>query len=531
MKGNPGTPGGYSAGIYRDVRAAILARDMEQAHNLLRKLIHEKSDDPDYLLLMAWTAPTQRTASLIFKQFKLKHPDHPKARGELFWSGKAWAKASSDAAVDISAPPVAPVTIPAAPRVVPKPVKQVPVIKKKTKRVSPLVLLQQVAQVGFYRNLALFMIGVTLAELVTTYMSPVAGLALHGGLLVLILVQTALAATSEQNFFLALALAPLIRLVSLSMPLLEFEFKYWYMVIGLPLLVASFMVLRLSGYRRAHVGLAWGRHAWMQVMVAIAGVGLGFMEYLILKPEPLTDTFNLQSVWLPALILLVFTGFLEELIFRGLMQRAAAEQLRKFGPLYISLLFAVLHIGYKSILDLAFVFLVGFLFSLVAQQTRSLLGVTISHGLTNISLFLIFPFVMTAPIAMEQLPSVLLPGDNVVPPAKVEISGPAMWVSPPTPTPRPTLIPTPTATETLLPTLTSTPTATLVNSPTPMLIVPIYYTATPTTEPSSTVKATNTPLPTATSTLTPTATPTVPVGLGTSEPIPPTATETPALVP
>jgi membrane protease YdiL (CAAX protease family) len=290
------------------------------------------------------------------------------------------------------------------------------------------------------------------------------------------------------------------------------------MVIGLPLLISSVVVYRLSKYKPAHVGLKLGRYLPLQLLVAAGGLGLGYLEYLILRPEPLANSFNLQSLWLPALMLLIFTGFLEEWIFRGLMQRASVSILQKYGPWYISFLFAVLHIGYKSWLDILFVFLVGFLFSLVVQRTRSLFGVTLSHGLTNISLFLIFPFVLVKPISAE-VPTVLQPPEPV--------SGPAMWSSQLMLTPRPTDVPlieftsTPTATmqatQTPLPsfTITFTPSATISSTPTvtstatPRLVLPIEPIPTATRTPTATLTPTATATPTATRTPTPTATPTV----------------------
>ena len=224
------------------------------------------------------------------------------------------------------------------------------------------------------------------------------------------------------------------------------------MIIGLPLLISSTVVYRLSGYKPGHVGLKLGRDLPLQLLVAVGGVGLGYLEYLILRPEPLVESFTLQSLWLPALILLVFTGFLEEWIFRGLMQRASVSTLQKYGPWYISLLFAVLHIGYKSWIDLIFVFLVGFIFSLVVQRTRSLVGVTLAHGLTNISLFLIFPFVLATPLIVEA-PAVPPAG-----PPPAPISGPAMWQSQLQLTPLATDIPVFTATSTPEGTATFTPT-------------------------------------------------------------------------
>ena len=240
--------------------------------------------------------------------------------------------------------------------------------------------------------LALYLLGIALAETVTTYFHPQLGLVLHGALLALIILHASLASPpDQQKFLITLALAPLIRLLSLSMPLVQFQFTYWYGIIGAPLFISAFLVGRLTGIGPRQIGLALGK--WpLQVLVGLSGVALGWIEYRILKPAPLVESWSLEQVLLPALILLVFTGFLEEYIFRGLMQRAAGAVMARFGLIYVSLLFAVLHIGYRSLADFAFVFCVGLGFSLVAQRTRSIWGVTLAHGLTNITLFLIYPF-------------------------------------------------------------------------------------------------------------------------------------------
>jgi hypothetical protein len=253
--------------------------------------------------------------------------------------------------------------------------------------------LARLGQVAFPVFLLLYLLGIALAEMVTTFASPQLGLVIHGGLLVLIFLHASVTVNpAEQKLLFTLAMAPLIRLLSLSMPLLEFPFTYWYFVIGAPLFLSVWLVFRLTGYKAAEIGLSLGRDPLLQIGVALTGLVFGYLEYKILNPKPLVESFNLQDIWLPALILLVFTGFLEELIFRGLMQRAALVVMGRLSLLYISLLFAVLHIGYRSLADFVFVLFVGLFFSLVVERTRSLIGVTIAHGLTNISLFLIFPF-------------------------------------------------------------------------------------------------------------------------------------------
>jgi hypothetical protein len=119
------------------------------------------------------------------------------------------------------------------------------------------------------------------------------------------------------------------------------------------------------------------------------------VEYIILRPRPFIPELNLGTIWIPALILLIFTGLLEELIFRGVIQRSILAIMNvHIGIIFVSILFAVLHVGYRSLMDIVFVFGVGMIFSYITLYTRSILGVTLAHGLTNISLYLIFPFLI-----------------------------------------------------------------------------------------------------------------------------------------
>ena len=85
----------------------------------------------------------------------------------------------------------------------------------------------------------------------------------------------------------------------------------------------------------------------------------------------------------------------EELIFRGVLQKLAEDVMGIKGILFISLIFAILHIGFYSILDVVFVLLVSLVFAAIVKKTGSLIGVILSHGLANTVLFLIAPFVLS----------------------------------------------------------------------------------------------------------------------------------------
>ena len=195
------------------------------------------------------------------------------------------------------------------------------------------------------------------------------------------------------KLYLALSLAPLIRIFSLLMPLAEFSQIYWYLIISLPLLAGIFAIVITFKLRPREIGLSMGAIP-LQVVVALAGIGLGFVDYLILEPELLVEALGWQQLIAPALVLLVATGFVEELVFRGVMQRASVQALGAWGWVYIAVLYSVLQIGHLSAIHCWFALVVALLFGFIVKKTGSLLGVSLSHGIINIALYLVFPFLI-----------------------------------------------------------------------------------------------------------------------------------------
>lgn len=253
------------------------------------------------------------------------------------------------------------------------------------------------SRIGTPRALAVVavaaLVAITVAELLTTWSDPRLGMAVHGLVLVgLFIASTQTGWREAWAFVLSLAFAPLIRMLSLSLPLTHFPILFWYLITSVPLFAAAWVAKRSLGYSWRGLGLTL--RGWqLQIVVGLSGLLFGAAEYYILRPEPLAPELSWRSTLLPALILIVCTGLLEELIFRGLLQRAAGDALGWWAVPYVAMLFAVLHVGYRSLVDVAFVFVVGLFFGWVVERTRSLLGVTLAHGLTNTMLFLIMPFV------------------------------------------------------------------------------------------------------------------------------------------
>jgi membrane protease YdiL (CAAX protease family) len=237
------------------------------------------------------------------------------------------------------------------------------------------------------------------AELAVTFGNPLLVFPLHGGIVGLASVHVAVLEGRPDRaglrhpmtpFLLAFIVVALIRIISLTLPLGAIEPAYRYLAAGMPMTLGALLVARAAGFSRRDIGLAW-RMGRLQVIVIVVSFGLGFLEFVILRPAPLGPLPWLAAGVVPAVVVGISTGFPEELIFRGVLQTATRPILGRMNWIYVSLVFAALHIGYQSSLDLAFVFGVGLIYGWVFERSRSILGISIGHGQANVILFFIAP--------------------------------------------------------------------------------------------------------------------------------------------
>ncbi len=237
----------------------------------------------------------------------------------------------------------------------------------------------------------IYLAAITGAELVTNLANPLGGILCHIFILVALIVHSSLITDSPNyKLLLALCLAPLTRILSLSMPLAQLPPIYWYIIIYPTLFLASWVTMRRINLTARRVGLTVQK-PYLQLAVALSGFAFGILEYLILRPEPLVSELAWGTVVLSISVMVAGTGFVEEFIFRGVAQQASIEVLGRWGIPYIAFIFAILHIIHHSLIDIVFVFAVGLFFGWVVNKTGSLLGVTLSHGITNSILYVVIP--------------------------------------------------------------------------------------------------------------------------------------------
>lgn len=230
----------------------------------------------------------------------------------------------------------------------------------------------------------------------------VLGMSLHVIVLFALLSHAALMNARGQGalagFLAALSAVPLIRIFSLSLPFFHFTLVQWLLIISVPLLLVSISLMRVLGLRPAVVGLQWpgSKGLVTQILVGVSGAGLGLVEYLILRPsQAWVPNLTAASLLWGIMAITLSSGLAEELIFRGVLLRKSLDIMGPRGAvLVVTALFTVMHLGFLSFVDVAYVFGVGLFFALVVLRTKNLYGVVASHSLANVVLYVLAPFLL-----------------------------------------------------------------------------------------------------------------------------------------
>ena len=241
--------------------------------------------------------------------------------------------------------------------------------------------------------------GLLLIAEFTTTRNLKTGMIAHGCILVVLLFHSTIAENRYfSNLYASLSIIPLIRILSLCIPLMHFEYILWFLIVGVPLFAAIFTCIYIQRIDLRSVGLKIPsyRDVPLTYGIILLGIPVGVVEYYMLEPEFMIGA---RASWVvPILILVICTGFLEELLFRGLLQHTFTEAVGMRGILIVSVIFGFLHLG-NSWIDCVLAGEIGLIYALVVRKTGSIYGVSISHGVINVVLFMVMPYLALHPPA------------------------------------------------------------------------------------------------------------------------------------
>ena len=124
------------------------------------------------------------------------------------------------------------------------------------------------------------------------------------------------------------------------------------------------------------------------------GIPMGVGEYFILHPAPAFPTFEIKYLLRDVVYMFLFVGLAEELLFRGLIQQDFTNAFGwKWALFSASVLFAVMHLTWRSIPELGFVFLAGIVLGGLYLKTKSLMAPIVAHGINNVVLVAVAPYI------------------------------------------------------------------------------------------------------------------------------------------
>ena len=241
----------------------------------------------------------------------------------------------------------------------------------------------------YYLDLLIPVFLILLAEILIFYGKPEAAMPIHALNLVFLSLSTIFV---NNRTYPALMLLPLFRLLNVAMPVFFHLTLYSYVLVYAPMFIPMYMILKERFITAEEAGLTFERF-WFFLPVSISmGLALGWGEYMVIKPQMLVVDNDLQQMLILALTMIFFVGIVEEFVFRSSLQTVLQERIGLIGGLVLAtVIFGFMHSGYHLTLQLLYVSLAGLAFGVLFWLSKSLPVVSLSHGVTNISLFLIVP--------------------------------------------------------------------------------------------------------------------------------------------
>ncbi len=127
----------------------------------------------------------------------------------------------------------------------------------------------------------------------------------------------------------------------------------------------------------------------------LIGLPMGIGEYFVLQPTPAFPSFEIKYLLRDTVYMLFFVGLAEEWLFRGLIQHDLNEAFGwKWALLATAAFCAVMHLTWRSIPELGFVFAAGLILGALWLKTKSLAAPIVAHAVNNVVLVAVLPYIL-----------------------------------------------------------------------------------------------------------------------------------------
>lgn len=235
---------------------------------------------------------------------------------------------------------------------------------------------------------------ISILEYIFVYLDAGYGMVLSLFVVIFIYIAVSLQKETKETVALeSLALIPLYVLFTASLP--------WFLIHQTVLLPAMYTVVLAicvwhvhdKGISIERIGLVKNKWVKYAIAGALIGIPTGSIEYLVLRPDPAFPSLQIPYLLRDFLYMTLFVSLGEEVLFRSIIQVDLQKSFgNQKGLLLASYLFGIMHLTWRSPIELVFAFLAGYLLGYMYFKTKSLVGPIMLHAINNTILVGILPY-------------------------------------------------------------------------------------------------------------------------------------------
>lgn len=247
------------------------------------------------------------------------------------------------------------------------------------------------------KNIYVPILGIIIGEFLMFHNDVYYGLGIHTINLLAITFMITLGEMSvdTKNVLQSLILLILLRIINLSVPqLFSIAIIQYPLIYGI-MFIPIYSIIKNQQISAKELGIDFKKiYIYLPVAILIGAVTAIF-EYKILGPIPLIERMELSDIILIVIVMFVFVGLVEEIIFRSILQTRIEKVLGlRYGILLSGSIFGIMHASYGVIGEILFASIFGIILGYIFHKTRNLPFIVSIHGATNVILFGILPYML-----------------------------------------------------------------------------------------------------------------------------------------
>ena len=244
------------------------------------------------------------------------------------------------------------------------------------------------------KDIFIVMSGIIISELMILYEDILYGLGMHiiNLLVIIFLVIFSRSDIKTKYVLQSFTLLILLRIVSVSIPQIFTNVLLQYSLVYGIIFIPIYLIIKGQNISSKELGINFKKIYVYIPLAMLIGPIIGFIEYNIINPISLIERIRFSDMVLIFMVMFVFVGTVEEIIFRSILQTRLQRVIGiKYGILVSGIMFGMMHTGYGMINEIIFTVILGIIFGYLFHKSNSIPFVITVHTVANVTLFGFLP--------------------------------------------------------------------------------------------------------------------------------------------